>query len=49
LLLRPERRQLQGRQGTCLLRPGLDVVGDVLTRRTTVLMYLLNKLRLGTA
>jgi multidrug efflux pump subunit AcrA (membrane-fusion protein) len=49
LLLRPERRQLQGRQGTCLLRPGLDVVGDVLIRRTTVLMYLLNKLRLGTA
>ena len=49
LVLRPERRQLQGRQGACLLRPGLDVVGDVLTRRTTVLMYLLNKLRLGTA
>jgi|APCry1669189034_1035192.scaffolds.fasta_scaffold05911_2 multidrug efflux pump subunit AcrA (membrane-fusion protein) len=45
-LLQPERRALQGRQGQCLLRQGMDVVGDIVTRRTTVLAFLLNKLHL---
>ena len=46
VLLQPQRRVLQGRQGSCVLRQGMDVVGDIVTRRTTVLAFLLNKLRL---
>lgn len=46
VLLQPQRRSLQGRQGPCLLRQGMDVVGDIVTRRTTVLAYLLNKLHI---
>jgi len=41
------RLALQGRQGLCRLRLGMDVVADVVTRRTTVAVFLLNKLRLG--
>jgi multidrug efflux pump subunit AcrA (membrane-fusion protein) len=48
VLLQPERVSLRGRQGSCPLRLGMDVSGDVVTRQTTVLMFLLNKLRLGT-
>ena len=47
VVLRPERRKLQGRDQTCALRPGMAVVADVVTRRTTVMMFLLNKLRLA--
>lgn len=47
VVLKPERRELHGRSTTCALRPGMAVVADVVTRRTTVLMHLLNKLRLG--
>jgi hypothetical protein len=47
VVLKPERRELRGRSTTCALRPGMAVVADVVTRRTTVLMHLLNKLRLG--
>lgn len=45
--LTPERLALRGRQGLCRLRLGMDVVADVVTRRTTVAVFLLNKLRLG--
>lgn len=47
VVLKPERRELRGRSTACALRPGMAVVADVVTRRTTVLMHLLNKLRLG--
>jgi hypothetical protein len=47
VVLKPERRELRGRSTTCAPRPGMAVVADVVTRRTTVLMHLLNKLRLG--
>jgi len=45
--LQPEKTALRGRQGLCRLRLGMDVVADVVTRRSTVAMFLLNKLRLG--
>jgi multidrug efflux pump subunit AcrA (membrane-fusion protein) len=47
VVLTPERRQLNGRGTVCALRPGMAVVADVITRRTTVLMFLLNKLRVA--
>ncbi len=47
VLLHPEKVSLRGRQGSCSLRLGMEVNGDVVTRQTTVLMFLLNKLRLG--
>jgi multidrug efflux pump subunit AcrA (membrane-fusion protein) len=47
VVLKPDRRELRGRTTTCALRPGMAVVADVVTRRTTVLMFLLNKLRLS--
>ena len=47
VLLQPERVSLRGRQGSCPLRLGMEVTGDVVTRQNTVLMFLLNKLRLG--
>jgi adhesin transport system membrane fusion protein len=47
VVLKPERRELRGRTTVCTLRPGMAVVADVVTRRTTVLMFLLNKLRLA--
>jgi HlyD family secretion protein len=47
VVLQPDRIALQGRQGSCPLRLGMEVSGDVVTRRTTVLAFLLNKLRLG--
>ncbi|MFM8259190.1 MAG: hypothetical protein ACKN83_05115 [Vulcanococcus sp.] len=40
---------LSSRQGRCPLKPGMRLSGDVVTRRTTVLAFLLNKLRLGQA
>lgn len=46
VVLAPKHRQLNGRGSVCALRPGMAVVADVITRRTTVLMFLLNKLRL---
>lgn len=47
-VLHPLQTTLRGRQGSCTLRPGMKLTGDIVTRRTTVLMFLLNKLRLGT-
>ncbi len=47
VVLNPQRTELQGRQASCPLRLGMEVMGDVVTRQTTVLMFLLNKLRLG--
>lgn len=47
VVLEPARPALQGRQGPCPLRLGMEVSGDVVTRQTTVLRFLLNKLRLG--
>jgi len=47
VLLHPEQIALRGRQGNCPLRPGMEASADVVTRRTTVLMFLLNKLRLS--
>lgn len=47
VVLQPERTSLRGRQTRCVLRPGMELSGDVVTRRTTVLAFLLNKLRLG--
>ena len=45
--LRPETGRLTSRQGDCRLKPGMPLQGDIITRRTTVLVFLLNKLRLG--
>ena len=45
--LRPQANGLRSRQGRCGLKPGMRLSGDVVTRRTTVLAFLLNKLRLG--
>jgi multidrug resistance efflux pump len=45
--LEPMRNSLRSRQGLCRLRLGMEVTADVITRRTTVLAFLLNKLRLG--
>ena len=45
VVLTPERRELTGRSSRCALRPGMAVSADVVTRQTTVLMFLLNKLR----
>lgn len=47
VVLHPLQTSLKGRQGSCILRPGMKLSGDVVTRRTTVLAFLLNKLRLG--
>jgi multidrug resistance efflux pump len=46
--LQPLRTMLRSRQGGCRLRLGMEVIGDVITRRTTVFAYLLNKLKLST-
>ena len=46
VVLAPTQRFLNGRGSVCSLRPGMAVVADVITRRTTVLMFLVNKLRL---
>lgn len=46
VLLRPQRTALVGRQGPCRLRPGMDLTADVVTRDTTVLRFLLNRLRI---
>lgn len=45
VVLTTQRLHLQGRDSRCTLRPGMAVTADVVTRRTTVLMFLLNKLR----
>jgi hypothetical protein len=45
--LAPQRTALRGRHGLCRLRLGMDMVADVVTRRTTVAVFLLNKLRLS--
>jgi HlyD family secretion protein len=45
--LDPERRELTSDQGRCALRLGMEVRADVVTRRTTVLAFLLNKLRIS--
>ena len=47
LELAPQRSALRSAQGRCALKPGMEVRADVVTRRTTVLMFLINKLRLG--
>ncbi len=44
--LEPERNRLSSSQGRCTLRLGMEVRADVVTRRTTVLAFLLNSLRL---
>lgn len=46
VVLTTQRRDLQGRGTRCALRPGMAVTADVMTRQTTVLMFLLNKLRI---
>lgn len=45
VLVKPRSRTLIGKVATCPVREGMDVVADVQTRRTTVLTFLLNKLR----
>lgn len=47
VVLQPSRSSLRSRQSSCNLRLGMEVSADVVTRRTTVLGFLLNKLRLG--
>lgn len=47
VVLQPQRSSLRGRRSSCDLRLGMELSGDVVTRRTTVLAFLLNKLRLG--
>ncbi len=46
VVLTSDQRDLQGRGTACVLRPGMAVTADVVTRHTTVLMFLLNKLRI---
>lgn len=46
VVLKSQRRDLQGRGTRCALRPGMAATADVETRHTTVLMFLLNKLRI---
>jgi HlyD family secretion protein len=43
----PKYTSLKGRQGNCQLRLGMEVSADIVTRRTTVFAYLMNKLRIG--
>jgi HlyD family secretion protein len=45
--LDPARRELTSAQGRCALRLGMEIRADVVTRRTTVLAFLLNKLRIS--
>lgn len=47
LELKPEGDALSSAQGRCPLRLGMQIRADVVTRRTTVLAFLVNKLRLG--
>ena len=46
VVLTSQQRELQGRGTRCALRPGMAVTADVVTRHSTVLMFLLNKLRI---
>jgi multidrug efflux pump subunit AcrA (membrane-fusion protein) len=46
VLVQPKSNSLSGRKETCQLRLGMQITGDIVTRRTTVLGFLLNKLRI---
>jgi HlyD family secretion protein len=47
VVVEPKYTSLKGRQGNCQLRLGMEVSADIITRRTTVLAYFVNKLRIG--
>jgi HlyD family secretion protein len=47
VVVEPRYTSLKSRQGNCRLRLGMDVNADIVTRRTTVFAYLMNKLRIG--
>lgn len=47
LSVRPHRRVLEGVSGACRLRLGMDLQADLVTRRSTVMSYLLRKTRLA--
>jgi HlyD family secretion protein len=47
VVVEPKYTSLKGRQGNCQLRLGMEVSADIVTRRTTVFAYLMNKLRIG--
>jgi multidrug efflux pump subunit AcrA (membrane-fusion protein) len=46
VLVQPKRNSLKGRKDSCQLRLGMQITGDIITRQTTVLGFLLNKLRI---
>jgi multidrug efflux pump subunit AcrA (membrane-fusion protein) len=46
--LRPSASQFKAGHRQCQLRHGMDVQADIVTRRTTVLGFLLTKVRLNT-
>jgi multidrug efflux pump subunit AcrA (membrane-fusion protein) len=47
VVVEPKYTSLKGRLGNCQLRLGMEVNADIVTRRTTVFAYLMNKLRIG--
>jgi multidrug efflux pump subunit AcrA (membrane-fusion protein) len=47
VVVEPKYTSLKGRQGGCQLRLGMEVSADIVTRRTTVFAFLMNKLRVG--
>lgn len=47
VIVEPKYTSLKGRQGGCQLRLGMEVSADIVTRRTTVFAFLMNKLRVG--
>ena len=49
VLVQPQQRELLGRTDRCVVRQGMDVQGDIITRRTTVWSFLMTKLRVEEA
>jgi HlyD family secretion protein len=47
VVVEPKYTSLKGKQGGCHLRLGMEVSADIVTRRTTVFAFLMNKLRVG--
>jgi multidrug resistance efflux pump len=47
VVVEPKYTSLKGRQGSCQLRLGMEVNANIVTRRTTVFAFLMNKLRVG--
>jgi multidrug efflux pump subunit AcrA (membrane-fusion protein) len=45
--IQPDRRELGKGQERCALRIGMDLQADVMTKRSTIMGFLLSKLRLA--